>query len=210
MKSPRASDISSSLRGHIEMVIRPISTHSSLKQSLWGFGGSSPSNPILGKSFPSPVAPSYLAEIHCIISGYLSLLNIWLNLVGIMNTTMAMDKCNFAHEAHFTIWCTAQEDKIGFICIKSSQFLDILFQMLFFSFLFCSLSFLKKALQRTEAGAGFAHAFSQPHRKWNSSLCPESTSHLCSEVNSDKRETVTSAQAEINSIVFSSSIKDLN
>lgn len=74
---------------------------------------------------------------------------------------MAMDKGNFACEAHFTIWCTAQEDKIGFICIKSFQFLDILFQKLFFfSFLFCSLSFLIKALQRIEAGAGFAHAFS--------------------------------------------------
>lgn len=47
---------------------------------------------------------------------------------------MAMDKGNLAREAHFTIWCTAQEDKIGFICIKSFQFLDILFQKLFFFF----------------------------------------------------------------------------
>lgn len=52
---------------------------------------------------------------------------------------MAMDKGNFACEAHFTIWCTAQEDKIGFSCIKSFQFLDILFQKLFFFFFFSLL-----------------------------------------------------------------------
>lgn len=45
--------------------------------------------------------PKALAEFFCAISSSLSLLNVCLNLIVIMNATADMDKCRFEHEAHF-------------------------------------------------------------------------------------------------------------